>query len=257
MKTSTYAVKTNNSNFNALFIGGEANSMFKEDKYVLKKANLKSMKDVNRAYVFRGNCFKRIPMSNSHKKMSIQDFIDSLDTNEIGIVKLGLQDDGDSVIYENNVKYSQRGYKYHNNITDHTMLEEEKFLGEHLNYYLGEFGLKKIDMSNLVVDKENNVYPLYLLSTCGDAELKSAVLENISDGKLISYMNSNEYQKSVMVRMGFGELSNLEKHFVGTLFESIYHVAILQDNKYVVNSLINELLGTRIQRTKRTVTFVD
>lgn len=116
---------------------------------------------------------------------------------------------------------------------------EEEFLVENINYYLDLLHLRSIDI-------EKTTWPIHYISTIGDSEVKKAYFKYIPNRKYQNEILSNQNMKSAMMRLGFYELHDLDNHLVGSLYEALFAIAIMQESIYAISVLENALFGNPI-----------
>ncbi|MFS1663215.1 hypothetical protein [Streptococcus sp. zg-JUN1979] len=128
-----------------------------------------------------------------------------------------------------------------------TVEQEEILLRDSINYYLTKLGLKTLSKETL------ETYPLYSLSTKGDALLKVNLMDYFEDYYTHTYFVSNRSMQMAMARLGFIEFLDVNWHIPGTFFEALYFLAYIQDNNDIKHELEVLLLGERVLKEKALV----
>lgn len=135
-----------------------------------------------------------------------------------------------NVFQSNNIEGTPVPFGLYKN-ENYTTKQEDKILKLHLNHYLNELGLKTIkDISKI---KEGYVYNL---STIGDKYYNIEIFENFGlSQEQGNYYFSNNFQKMLMILLGFKEFVGVSEHLSGTFVEAIFYIAHLQKNEKVIN----------------------
>lgn len=138
---------------------------------------------------------------------------------------------------------SKTTYKESETLTDRQKLIEleGKIIKESINYYL-----EKLDLKPLKLINNYNSTTVYAFSTRGDLEL-SLQLNELPDIEK-RYFIQNSVMLNTMIRLGFREIIGCNTHLIGTLFETIYYIACVQENDEVKRKLYKALTGIDIKK---------
>lgn len=125
---------------------------------------------------------------------------------------------------------------------------EEEFLAENINYYLDFLNLKPIDF-------EETTMPIHYLSTIGDSEVAKTYFKYVPNRRYQNEILTNQNMKLAMLRLGFYELHDMNDHLVGSLFETLYAIAIMQESVYAISVLENALFGNPLVYPDHKIVF--
>ena len=118
---------------------------------------------------------------------------------------------------------------------------EGKVISDSLNYYL-----KELELTPLKYIKNYSLQTIYSFSTRGDLEL-SLQLNELPDHEK-HYFSKNSSMLNAMISLGFREVIGCNIHLIGTLFETLYYIACIQDNDEVRRKLYKALTSADIKK---------